>query len=53
MFTPVLVVAPPDLPAEDKHRMDLSIESQNMFNLEVEERPHCVTLDIKIVEEYV
>ena len=53
MFTPVLIVAPPELSEEDKHRMDLSLETQNMFNIETEERPHCVTLDIKIVEEYV
>ena len=53
MFTPILMVAPPELSEEDRHRMVLSLETQNMFNIEEEERQDCVTLDITTVEEYV
>ena len=42
-----------DMDQEVIDQMHLAIENQNMFAIEIEERPHCITLDIKVVEGYV
>jgi len=51
MFTPVFI-NPNEAEAQVLDRMYLAIENQNMFAIETEERPHCITLDIQTVEEY-
>lgn len=50
MFTPVFI-NPNEAEAQVLDRMYLAIENQNMFAIETEERPHCITLDIQTVEE--
>ena len=50
MYHPVCITATPDN-QEDLDQMNSSLENQQMFSIEREQRKDCITLDIVEVEE--